>query len=152
MNSLIALADQENISVSYDNVFKRFHTLGLYNSDGATHQIILDNTLKNDYRLCRCILAEELGHHFTSVGPTFYKAANFCFWKLNHIKAELKALKWSAFYLMPEPLLQQAINREHFNMGYEFEDYFEVTPQLLIHRLRYVPDLSFLCISDLAEM
>jgi hypothetical protein len=123
--------------INYDNIAARFRTLGLYDNDGVNTQIILDAALKDDLRLLVCILAEELGHHFTSIGRSFYKAANCPFWKLNHIKTEMRALKWSAFHLMPEEKLRYAITREKLRQIYEFEEYFFVTEELARFRLNF---------------
>lgn len=144
MQTLLALAARENINIYYEAIFRRFGALGLYNNDGICRQIILEQALHGYPRLHLCILAEELGHHFTSVGPSFYKAANCQFWKLNHIKTELKAIKWSAFYLMPQERLQYAVDREKLTKPHEFEEYFNVTYELFLFRLRYVKNLEFL--------
>ncbi|MDR3349773.1 MAG: hypothetical protein LBO03_09320 [Acidaminococcales bacterium] len=143
MQSLLNLAEREQIIIAYDNIAKRFKTLGLYDSDGVNRQIILHTELKNYPRLHKCILSEELGHHFTSVGTSFYKAANCRFWKLNHIKTELRALKWSCFYLMPDSNLLHAVHAERLCTVEELEDYFEVTHELLLFRLRYAKKLDF---------
>jgi hypothetical protein len=151
MQSLFNLAEQENIAITYDNIAKRFKTLGLYDNDGASRQIILHAGLKDCPRLHKCILSEELGHHFTSVGVSFYKAANCQFWKLNHIKTELRALKWSSFHLIPDERLLHAIHAERLREIEEFEEYFEVTPELLLFRLRYVKKPDFLNIDSLLQ-
>ncbi|MDR2006707.1 MAG: hypothetical protein LBP78_05630 [Acidaminococcales bacterium] len=151
MQSLLNLAEREQIAITYDNIAKRFKTLGLYDSDGVSRQIILHAELKSYPRLHKCILSEELGHHFTSVGASFYKAANCRFWKLNHIKTELRALKWSCFYLIPDGSLRHAIHTERLRAIEEFEDYFEVTPELLLFRLRYVKNPDFLDIDSLLQ-
>jgi hypothetical protein len=149
MQSLLALAEQENIIINYDNIAKRFKTFGLYDNDGAHKQIILHTGLKDYPRLHKCILSEELGHHFTSVGISFYKAANCRFWKLNHIKTELRALKWSCFHLIPDDRLHCAIDTEHLRAVEEFEDYFEVTPELMLFRLRYLKNPYLFVIDSL---
>ena len=151
MQSLLNLAERENIAITYDDIATRFKTLGLYDNDGVNRQIILHAELKTYPRLHKCILSEELGHHFTSVGASFYKAANCRFWKLNHIKTELRALKWSCFHLIPDDCLLHAIYAERLRVIEEFEDYFEVTPELLLFRLRYVKKLDFLNIDALLQ-
>ena len=150
MQSLLNELEKENITLKYAVIPKKFHTLGLYDNDGQGNaMIILHKELKNCPRLLKCILSEELGHHFTSVGKTFYKAANCCFWQLNHIKAELKALKWSAFRLIPEDKLNFAVQNEKLTTIYELEEYFNVTRELMLFRLRYKKNIDFLCLQQL---
>lgn len=150
MQALISLAEKENIAIFYENIPKQFHSLGYYHNDGIGNVVItLHKALAQHPRLLKCILGEELGHHFTSAGESFYKAVNCQFWKLNHIKTELKALKWSAFQLIPENELEFAINSEKLHTIYELEEYFNVTRELMLFRLRYYKDLDFLCFENL---
>ena len=150
MNSLLKIVDEEKIILRYDYIPQQMHTLGFYDNDGEGNiTIILHSILKDFPRLLKCILSEELGHHFTSVGHSFYKAINCEFWKSNHIKTELKALKWSAFHLVPEKALDHAIEKEKLSTVYELEDYFAITRELILFRLRYRHDINFLSLHDL---
>ena len=150
MNHLLSIAEKENIEIIYENIPKKFRSLGYYINDDQGNSIItLHKELKNYPRLHKCILSEELGHHFTSIGESFYKAINCQFWKLNHIKTELKALKWSAFQLIPETQLDYAVECEKLITIYDLEEYFSVTRELMLFRLRYRKDISFLCLDNL---
>jgi Zn-dependent peptidase ImmA (M78 family) len=136
MQSLLALAEKENIEVIHHSIPSSF--LGLYIDDRDSSLIILDPSLKRYPPLQRCILAEELGHHFTSVGNTIHHAANFPFWKLHQSKTELKALKWSATNLIPRRELLLACRRDRLTTVEELADYFQVTPELMKFRLGFL--------------
>ena len=132
---LLDIAAHEHITVSYDNILPRFKALGLYDNDGYRAQIILHTDLKYEPRLLRCVFAEELGHHFTSAGPSFYKSANFQFWKLIHKKIELKALKWSAYKFVDDAELLTLI-RQGLQTARELSEERDITQELAEFRLR----------------
>jgi hypothetical protein len=52
---------------------------------------------------------------------------------------------------MPDAALLYAINAEQLREIEEFEDYFEVTPELLLFRLCYVKKPDFLNIDSLLQ-
>lgn len=77
-----------------------------------------------------CILAEELGHHYTSVGDILDRS--------NYIKRkqELRARRWSYERLVP---LEKLINayRMGINSPYELAESLGVTDSFLAAALRY---------------
>jgi len=137
MKRLLDIANEENIYVEYSkNLPSNF--LGLYIAKDVKI-VLLNSIITSDYKLHRCILAEELGHHFTSVGKSIYPAANFPFWQSYQSKQELKALKWSANQLIPFSTLKKAIHNQSMRDIYDLSEYLNVTPELLTFRLKLLP-------------
>lgn len=82
----------------------------------------------------RSILAEELGHHFTTVGQALPKAYFHYRDRLAVSKAEQLALRWAAKYLMPYSRMKKAI-KEGAKEIWELAEYFNVTEELVRVRL-----------------
>ncbi len=151
MEKLLDIARKERINLEYSKLPDNL--LGLYVAKGsALPLIILDKTLKSDYRLHRCILAEEIGHHFTSVGQTICPAANFPFWQTGQSKAELKALRWSAMHLIPYKNLMQAVHKESLHLIWQLAEKFDVTEELMLFRLQFLHKNDFLCDEDISNI
>lgn len=84
--------------------------------------------------LRRCVLAEELGHHFTTRGVRVVHFNLAYGARLEVSRAEFRALKWAAARLLPRRELFRALAagfKEH-----ELAEYFNVTPEMLRFRLR----------------
>ena len=78
----------------------------------------------------RCVLAEELGHQFTSTG-NIIDLKSVCNWK-----QELKARKWSYERLVPLKTLISASYDGCTNL-YELAEYLDVTEEFLKDTLQY---------------
>jgi hypothetical protein len=74
--------------------------------------IALDYELKDNI-LKKCILAEELGHHFMGVMPTCICNNDYCY-ILQRSRNEYKALKWAGYKLIPPEVLKLYIGRSAF--------------------------------------
>lgn len=73
---MLQLAEDEAIAVEFFNFISPIR--GIYFTEQCLPPIIgLDNSLPHDTSLLRCILAEELGHHFTTVGYYIISPVNF---------------------------------------------------------------------------
>lgn len=87
----------------------------------------------------RCVLAEELGHHFMTVGDAIPKT-HFCYHdRLKITRAEHKALRWAALHLVPLDKLHQAFS-EGVQERWRLANYFDVTEDMMNFRLR-LPDM-----------
>ncbi len=88
----------------------------------------------------RCVLAEELGHHFTTAGQriprTFFHYRN----RLEVSAAEYRALRWAAEWLMPRDKLTRALRRGVAQV-WELAEFFNVTEQMAAFRLQ-IPDVA----------
>lgn len=131
-DTLFLLAASENIECRF--AFLPAPFLGLYDSrPGETPVILLHNDLKNNRRLLRCILAEELGHHFTSSGSllVFARSDKACV----AMKQERAALWWAVQRLVPKSALTAAIAGGTI-LTYELAEHFEVTERFMGTALR----------------
>ena len=126
-NELFALAEAEDIIVRYTVLPPGF--LGVYYSEEGMPPVIL---LHEDVRICRkltrCILAEELGHHFTC-GLNLMAFAQ----ERRYIteKYERLALWWAAKYLIPWGELFGAVIDEKISTVPELSDHFDVTERFM---------------------
>lgn len=88
----------------------------------------------------RCVLAEEIGHHFTSsansIPKTFFHYSD----RLRVSKTEYKALRWAALYLMPLDRLKYAIS-QGLTEKWDLAEWFNVTESMVDFRLR-LPDMA----------
>jgi Zn-dependent peptidase ImmA (M78 family) len=134
MQQLLEIAEDENIAVEY----KRFKSdiNGMYLQVPDCQPVIyLSLKLHSDYRLHRCVLAEEIGHHFTSAGERTPKKHHSMQDRLSIDKCEYKALRWAANYLIPEHDLIDVIS-EGLCEIWELAEHFDVTEELMRFRLR----------------
>ncbi len=119
---LFLLAEEEGIGCAFFDL--PYPLLGLYDYRcNEIPMILLDNSLKKDRKLLRCVLAEEIGHHFTTSQNimVFSRKDNYMY-----MKYEKLALWWATKYLMPLKELIKAINGGLF-LTHEIAEHFEVT-------------------------
>jgi len=109
---------------------------GIYYAEENMPPIIgLDKSLIHDTPLLRCILAEELGHHFTTAGcyiPRQFYNYSDC---LTISKIEFKAMRWAVNYLMPEDDLLDVISSGLYE-SWELAEHFNVTEEFAKFRLK----------------
>lgn len=130
---LFALAKKECIAVWWWDFAPPVK--GLYWAPpGLAPLIALDHSLTHNNSLLRTVLAEELGHHFTTADDCLCRT--YCNYqdRLSISKAEHKALKWAAEYLMPNRELQKAI-KHGIQEKWELAEYFDVTEEMVDFRL-----------------
>lgn len=87
----------------------------------------------------RCVMAEELGHHFTSVGKAIYGTFFHYRDRLEVSRIEHRAMRWAALHLMPSGKLFKAI-RTGINERWELAEHFEVTEDMVDFRMS-LPDV-----------
>ena len=83
----------------------------------------------------RTVLAEELGHHFTSARDGLPKTFFHYRDRLEVKREEYRALKWAANFLIPADKLREAVGtgiKEIWGLA----EYFEVDEDLVRFRLR----------------
>ena len=81
----------------------------------------------------RSVFAEELGHHFTSVGNAI---ECHCYAdRLNIGRVERKAMVWAVNYLIPEEKLLDVLTAG-VDECWELAEYFTVTEKFMQFRLR----------------
>ncbi len=122
-DKLLQLADDENIEViemSFSGGIK-----GLYCDNTIAISSNIETTNEK-----KCILAEELGHHYTSTGNILNQK------NINNKRQELRARRWGYDKLISLRKLVMA-----FNSGctdrYELAEYLDITEQYLGEVLKY---------------
>jgi hypothetical protein len=131
-DALFYLAQAEGIICRY--VYLPVPFLGLYDARaGEPTLILLHETLKQKRCLLRCILAEELGHHFTSSGNLLaFARSDKSFITL---KQEKNAMWWAVQQLVPIKELISAVE-DGLVLTHELADHFGVTERFMGTALR----------------
>lgn len=133
MRSLLELAEKENILIEDFDFQGSF--LGLYiKYPGHIPIILLDKRLPYCSPLTRCVLAEEIGHHFTMLGDSVRQRANYID-RLKVSKIEKAALKWAGKFLIPDEDLYKTLKRGQPSI-YELAQNFNVTEDFIRTRLQ----------------
>ena len=131
--ALLALAEHENIDVIWFDFTPPIN--GLYaQEDNLPPAIFIAKRICNNTPLLRCVIAEELGHHYTTVGDQLPKHYFSGMDRVIASKAEYKALKWAALHLMPYQHLIQAFHKGYHEV-WDLADYFDVTEDMITFRL-----------------
>ena len=120
---LLNEAEQDNITVVYRPM--RGNIKGLYYDRVIALNKNIDTTAEKT-----CILAEELGHYFTSVGNILDQN------QLQNRKLERRARAWGYQRLVPLDKLILAY-KQGIRSRYELAEYLEVTEQFLADVLKY---------------
>lgn len=123
-----------------------------YQAEDKPPVILLHSKIRSERRLLRCILAEELGHHFT----TGFNLMAFARRNKKYIvtKYEKLATFWAVEYLMPMDKLIKIINSGFFSThnvaeffdvterfaGRGIQLYFEKKYNIMMRSLKILPD------------
>jgi Zn-dependent peptidase ImmA (M78 family) len=112
--------------------------LGYYYSDEHYYFIMLNENIRSDERLDRCVLAEEIGHYHTSIG-NITPRKHMCYRdRLTKDRQELQAIKWAIDFLIPTRLLLDVIVENKAVSLQELADYFMVTQDFLMQKLEFM--------------
>jgi len=136
--SLLKMADDYGIKVEYWDFRPPLEAV-YWSFPGIPPVIGLANSLFESRPHFRCVLAEELGHHFTTAGVAIPKTYFHYRDRLEVSRAEYRAMRWAALHLVPLDKLQQAV-RWGVCERWELAEYFDVTEGLVDFRLR-LPDV-----------
>lgn len=116
--------------------------LGYYTYDGGYYIILINESIKNNERLYRTVLAEEIGHYRTTIGdltPRKY----MCYRDRIHIdKYELMALKWATNFLVPTEELLEVIKNSVSTSLNELADYFFVTKEFIDTKFKFMAKMK----------
>lgn len=134
MDRLWSIIEKERIAVKYRNLKQEQESLlGLYfYCEMAGPIIILDNSLKDFQRIHKCVLAEEIGHFYTSPRSNYLVAYTSYASQLAMSQDERKAHQWATDFLIPDIELFKAVE-DGFRSCYELAERFEVT-EWFVHR------------------
>ncbi len=150
LDSLFDTALKEQVDIEY--VSFPSNILGLYyKEDGIPPVIGINKSIISNRKLFTCVLAEELGHHFTTVGDTtaeYYSYAD----KLIVNKKETQALKWATELLLPINEIKQAVNNK-ITKFHELAEFLQVTDQFLLARLEFISrQSSYIKLNDSRQL
>lgn len=121
--SLFDIVNAEGIALEYHRL--PYPLLGHYFAEpDITPVITIIPTLEHRKPLMRCVLAEELGHHYTCNGDYLVRPYKSYFGRILIGSAEKKALKWAANMLLPKDELFAGRRTSLF----EVSEAFGVTP------------------------
>ena len=123
-DALLKEADEEDVDVVELN-FRNSCKKGLYSSN----TIALNKHLCNSNEKC-CILAEELGHHYTSSGQILNLE------DVTSVKQEKRARNWAYIKLVGIIDIVNA-HRSGVKNRYELAEYLSVTEEFLQEALNY---------------
>lgn len=130
---MLKIAHREGIKVEYWNFAPPVE--GIYVCIPNKAPIIgISKTLFECSPQFRCVLAEELGHHFTTVGDNLPKQFYHYRDRLTINKAEHRALKWAAEYLIPKKQLSKTLQNHH--TLWDLAEIFNVTEEMMDFRLK----------------
>lgn len=114
------------------------HIQGMYLKDEFSHPIIVINkSIVDDALKLKIVLAEELGHHFTSVGDSSVMFNSYTK-RIQLDKSEIRALKWATEYLLPLDKLKDAFIKMHYRKIDNIYDELEVPEEFLMARLNFL--------------
>lgn len=101
----------------------------------GTSAIVIDERIVINERQYRTVLAEELGHHFTLSWNSVSRRKASIGGTIKYEKAELKAHRWAADYMIPtNPLLESLCQLQPITME-SLAEHFAVDESLVTHKL-----------------
>lgn len=122
-DDLLVEAEKNKLKVKEKNLNYGFK--GLYKNG----KIIIDKNINTDKEKC-CILAEEIGHHFKTIGNIIDEN------KINNKKQELIARRWSYDKLIGIIGIINAFENNCKSL-YEMAEFLNVTEEFLNEALEY---------------
>ncbi len=117
MTNLLNIAEYEEVEIHEIELPERIK--GLY----YDNSIVINSRLKTNKER-KCVLAEELGHYFTSVGDILNLKIE------SNRKQEIRARNWAIQKLVPFDELILAHQQGYVNV-YELAEYFDVTEDFM---------------------
>lgn len=123
---LFAIADSQGIAVEFHPLPEPL--LGHYFAEPGMRPVItLAPELEHREALMRCVLAEELGHHFTCAGEYLVSPYRSYMGRVLLSRVEKRALRWAANLLVP---LMELISFKWHSLC-DIAEAYNVTPTFL---------------------
>lgn len=143
MDFLLRLVEKEKINITYLHLRKYKETLwGLYvpGRHEINPSIFMEMELKYNprlHKLARCVLAEELGHHYTGIGSYVFKThANYSLDRRMSADDE-KALRWATSILIPTNKIVALLEKGMYRCT-ELANYFGVTTWFMFRKMEFL--------------
>jgi len=126
----------ENIQLNYSKLNDEI--LGCYYSIDGLDLIVINESIASNTKQLNCVIAEELGHYYTTHGNHAPYSCNESNDKINHSRVEVRALKWAVNFLIPtKDLLRHISICSHLNKA-NLSDCFEVTEDFIMKKFYYM--------------
>lgn len=122
------IIDAENKGIKIKEKKLKYGLKGLYKNS----KIIIDSNISTENEK-KCILMEELGHHYTTYGNIIDTTI------INNNKQEIIARRWAYSNLISIPSIIDAYKNGLRNT-YEIADFLGVTEDFFIEALKYYND------------
>ncbi|MDD7793657.1 ImmA/IrrE family metallo-endopeptidase [Clostridium sp. 'White wine YQ'] len=136
LEKIYEIIDNEGIILE-EVKFKHSYIEGLYfKAPGLPPSIAINKSILSDSKRLISVLAEELGHHFTSYGDLSTECFTYSE-KIQISKQERKARNWATNFIMPYEKIIDAI-KEGYRTIFELSDYFNVTPIFILDRFYFL--------------
>lgn len=130
---LFKLAESHGIKIEYWHFSQPIQAVFI-EEPGLPPIVGINKTLLKKKADFRCVLAEELGHYFTSVGRSDTHKHIRYHERLKIIRTEYRALKWAALFLIPTEELSNAIENGYTSI-WDLAHHFNVTADMIKFRL-----------------
>lgn len=129
LEELFYIIEKENIIFEETNIQK-----GIYLTvPGIPPTIGISKSIVNNRCQYLSIVAEEVGHHFTSIGNLTIRSKNYSE-KLQKNKIENSAKSWAANFLISDEDFVQALY-DCISTPYDMCDCFNVTNEILQYKI-----------------
>lgn len=136
LKELFQTIEKENIIFEEINI-KYNNSSGIYlNIPNIPPTIGISKFLLNNRCKYISVLAEELGHHFTSLGNLTIESKNYSE-KLMKNKQEHKAKSWAANFLVSDDEFLQALCN-CISTSFEICDFFDITNEMLQYKIHSI--------------
>lgn len=133
LKDIFNIIDKENIILE-DKVNLKYGIEGIYlKLPGLNPTIGVSSSIVHNSKKYISVLAEELGHHFTTMGNLTAECITYNE-KLYKCKKEKKARMWAANFLISDAEFVQALYNCESNMQ-EMSDYFNVTEEIIKYKI-----------------
>ena len=130
---LVVYAEACGIRIEYWDFVPPIEALYFCTPD--THPVIgLSKNLPGNKTHFRTVLAEEIGHHFTCAQDGLPKTYFHYHERLRVCRAECRALRWAARFLIPDDALWEAM-AQGIRETWRLAEHFEVDEGLMKIRL-----------------
>lgn len=136
LKELFEIIEKENMI--YDEInFNSENSLGIYfNVPGMPPTIGISRSIINNRTTYLSVLAEEVGHHFTSMCNLTIESKNYSE-KLIKNKQELRAKSWAASFLINDDEFLQALCN-CISTSFEICDFFDITNEMLQYKIHSI--------------
>lgn len=140
LSELYDFAEEQGIIIDFRSFVHPVLGIYIHDSSLAGPVIGLHTDLLSNERMLKCVLAEELGHHFTTGGNLL--PVRYCCYsdRLNVDRGENAALKWAVSTLIPDNELKELLHRG-LSIN-ELADHFYVTEEFIKAKLELLQNCN----------